>query len=161
MLGLYKRTLSLIIGCASNVVAGVMVSSMLIVQLAINAGIKNLTVDPAAGVTEGSIDALWRGLTLVHLGLDIVWDAYLCLGTLLVAWNMRHHPRFGWIFAAPGMAIASALMVLNIHTFPTPPGEAGLVDLGPVVGLWYLVVAIHVLRSLRWVDEQLEAPIGD
>jgi len=91
----------------------------------------------------------------VQLGFDIVWEIFLCLGALCLAWNMRRHPRFGWLFAAPGMVVAVALFALNIATFPVPPGEAGLVDLGPVIGLWYLFVAIRIVTSLGWVDTVL------
>ncbi len=33
--------------------------------------------------------------------------------------------------------------------------EVGLIDLGPFVGLWYLVVTVQIFRSLRWVEESL------
>jgi hypothetical protein len=54
------------------------------------------------------------------------------------------------IVGAAGVAIAVGLLALNLYTFPTPPAEAGLVDLGPAVGLWYLVVTVMLLSSLRW-----------
>jgi hypothetical protein len=37
-----------------------------------------------------------------------------------------------------GLALAAAVLALNLSTFPTPPAEAGLVDVGPAIGLWYL-----------------------
>jgi len=43
---------------------------------------------------------------------------------------------------------------LNLATFPTPPAEAHLVDLGPAVGLWYLAVSIQMWRSLGWAKER-------
>ena len=71
---------------------------------------------------------------------------------------MRRHPRFGMLFAIPGMVLSAALWVLNVQTFPTPPGEAGLVDLGPVLGFWYLFVAIQMVRSLKSADDRLGSP---
>ena len=52
------------------------------------------------------------------------------------------------------MAIAVALLAFNLASFPVPPAGAGSVDVGPLVGLWYLVVAIRVLGSMRWVREK-------
>jgi hypothetical protein len=37
-------------------------------------------------------------------------------------------------------------------------GEAGLVDAGPLVGVWYLAVTIQVLRSLGWLRRELADP---
>ncbi len=51
---------------------------------------------------------------------------------------------FGWT----GMGLAAALLALNIATFPVPPGNAGLVDLGPAVALWYVAVSIQLMRLL-------------
>jgi len=51
------------------------------------------------------------------------------------------------------MLVGAALLVLNLQTFPTPPANAGLFDLGPVLGLWYLAVTIQVARSFHWIDE--------
>jgi hypothetical protein len=39
--------------------------------------------------------------------------------------------------------------------FPEPPADAGSVDLGPLIGLWYLVVRIRMAMSLSWVREQV------
>ena len=33
-------------------------------------------------------------MLFVQLGLDVAWDLFLALGTVLLAWNMWHHPRF-------------------------------------------------------------------
>lgn len=75
----------------------------------------------------------------LQLGLDVAWDVFLAIGTAALAANMRRHPRFGSGFAASGLVIAVALIGLNLARFPDNPGQAGLVDVGPLVGLWYLV----------------------
>ena len=49
-------------------------------------------------------------------------------------------------------AVAVLLLTLNLSTFPEPPEESGLVDVGPLVGLWYLAAAIRMRSSLGWVD---------
>ena len=68
---------------------------------------------------------------------------------------MRGHPRFGPGFAVTGLVIAVALIGLNLARFPDNPGQAGLVDIGPLVGLCYLVVALRMGASLSWLRQQV------
>jgi hypothetical protein len=44
------------------------------------------------------------------------------------------------------------LLVFNLSTFPKPPGDTGLIDVGPLVGLWYLAVALRIWSSMRWIE---------
>jgi hypothetical protein len=105
-------------------------------------------VQMAIGAATG--DRTERPLQAIWLGLDVAWDAYIGLGTVLFALSMLRHPRFGRVFAASGAAVGFTLLLFNLYTFPTPPANAGLLDLGPVVGLWYLAVTMQMWRSLRW-----------
>jgi hypothetical protein len=125
------------IGAILNALAGALLCAMLLVQL-------------AARASEGRGDVV-PTLVAVWLGLDVAWDAYIALGTIFFAVAMLRHPRFGPAFAFSGMLIGAALLALNFYTFPIPPAEAELVDLGPLVGLWYLVVTIRIWGSLMWV----------
>jgi hypothetical protein len=93
----------------------------------------------------------------VWLGLDVAWDIYIALGTAFFSAAMLYHERFGLIFAIPGFLIALLVVGLNIATFPVPPAKAGLIDVGPFVGLWYLAVTIQAWRSLRWAREHAQS----
>jgi hypothetical protein len=53
-----------------------------------------------------------------------------------------------------GFACGLLLLVFNLITFPTPPDSAGLVDVGPIMGVWYLVISVQMLRSVRWIRER-------
>jgi hypothetical protein len=119
------RRLSSDLGAGANALAGALLSASLLVQLAV----KDETGDgPAA-----ELEAVW-------LGLDVAWDAYIGLGTILFGISALAHPRLG-----------AALLVLNLASFPTPPANAGSIDIGPLVGLWYLAVTLVIFRSLSWV----------
>jgi hypothetical protein len=107
---------------------------MLLVQIAVN--------DVEAGLSPAVNDAFEH----VEFGLDLSWDVFLVTGTIFFCWAMLADPRFGRRFALPGIALAAALYVLNFATFPTPPASEGLVDLGPLVGLWYAAVSVQALR---------------
>jgi hypothetical protein len=47
------------------------------------------------------------------------------------------------------MVLGVLMLVLNAATFPWPPGEAGLFDIGPFVGTWMLVIAIRFVVLAR------------
>ncbi len=136
---LNRNSVSLQIAPVSNAIAGALVTAMLLVQLSVRTG------------GRGSLeDFLWTKFRRVDLGLDVAWDVYGALGTFLFAWDMLHHPRFGRVFGILGLVLAVGLAVLNLATFPTPPANAGLMDLGPLVALWYVAVSIQMLRSRNW-----------
>ena len=117
-----------------NALGGALFTAMVVVQMAI--GVANR-------------DRPKRALQAIWLGLDVAWDPYIGLGTVLFGFSMLRHPQFGRVFAASGVAVGFALLLFNLYTFPTPPANAGLVDLGPVIGLWYLAVTVQMWRSLR------------
>ncbi|MDH3198988.1 MAG: hypothetical protein OEO21_12195, partial [Candidatus Krumholzibacteria bacterium] len=66
---------------------------------------------------------------------------------------MLRHPRFGKAMGIAGLFLGAAVAGLNLLTFPTPPAEAGLVDVGPAIGLWYLAATILMWRSISWVRD--------
>ena len=120
-----------------NALGGALFTAMVLVQMAI-------------GVVTGNHSE--RALQAIWLGLDVAWDAYIGLGTVLFAFSMLRHPRFGRVFAVSGVAVGSTLLLFNLYTFPTPPANAGLIDLGPVIGIWYFAVTVQMWRSLKWAE---------
>lgn len=130
-----------LVATVANVVAAGQLTAMLLVQMAV----RDTTPSP-----DRTFVAIW-------LGLDVAWDLYGGVGTLAFAWCMLRHPGFRAWLAVPGIVIALVLLVLNVATFPTPPGDAGWFDAGPLVGLWYLAVTIQLAR-LAWRTQRPSAP---
>lgn len=149
-------TVTLKIGLVFNVIGSTIVTMMFLVQLSIYEVLKNKTPTLSEQMKETG-NLIWKGVNSIQLGLDVTWDVYIALGTLLIAFNMWRHPCFGKIFSTSGIIIALVLLFLNISTFPTPPAQASLIDLGPLLGLWYLIVTIQTARSMKWVDEKLKS----
>lgn len=155
-LGLYhfisvnKKTVSLQLGVLFNIIGCSVVTMMLTIQLALFHMKETSSIDAAKDLKN----YIFQFPNSIQLGLDVVWDLFLVVGTILLALNMYTHPRFGKIFSISGVLITLALLVLNIYTFPIPPGESGSIDLGPLVALWYLAVTIQIARSMKWVGEQ-------
>jgi len=125
------------LGALFNVLAGVLFEAMLLVQLAVR--------------LRAPGEALSQHTVGVWLGLDVAWDVYIGLGTACFGIAMLRHPRFGKAMGIAGLALALVLLAFNLVTFPTPPAEAGLVDVGPAIGLWYLLATILMWRSMPWL----------
>lgn len=157
-LGLYyflkahRTTVTGQLAVLSNIIAAAMVSLMLIVQLSVNMSMEGLMESAGEGISETTKKWIWQVVDKVQLGMDVSWDIFIAIGTIFFAVTMIKHPRFGKIFGFVGFLIGHLLLIFNLATFPTPPGEAGLIDLGPAVGLWYFAAALLVLRSLKWFD---------
>jgi hypothetical protein len=152
---IHRKTVSLQIAVLFNIIAGVIFNMMLIVQLAIRKGINEYIDAASESATQEMLRWILRSVNKVHFGLDISWDIFILVGTFLFALNMLRHPRLGKIIGFIGVAIACVAMGFNLYTFPAPPADSGLVDLGPFVGLWYLAVTIMILRSWKWMNSVL------
>jgi hypothetical protein len=139
-LRVHRYSVASYLACIFNTLAGALLTAMLLVQLAVRQ------------YAQG--EDLPTRLVGVWLGLDVAWDVYIGLGTLLFAAAMVRHPRFGIAFAVPGLSVAALLLAMNLYTFPVPPAESGLFDVGPLVGLWYLAVTIQLWRLLPWIAQQ-------
>jgi hypothetical protein len=120
------------LGAISNVVAGALLLSMALVQVAA----KDVQDPPD------------QQIRAVYWGLDVAWDLYLAAGTLGFAWAFREGSPFRLLWP-PGALVGALLLGLNIATFPEPPASAGLVDVGPLVGLWYSAVTIRAFFLWR------------
>lgn len=144
-ISLDRRRVALDLAAVFGVIAGAVVNLMFVVQIAVKAPPVGMGTDPGVAAAREIGNR-------VQLGLDVGWDVFVGLATLLFAWCALRHPRLGPWIAVPGILISVLLLVLNLMTFPFPPAESGSFDAGPLVGLWYLVVTLRVLQSLRWAE---------
>jgi hypothetical protein len=66
---------------------------------------------------------------------------------------MYRHPDFGRLLGGFGVVSASALLLLNLWAFPYPPADSGLIDLGPLTGVWWLAVIVQIKRTTARASE--------
>jgi hypothetical protein len=138
-----RRTASVELAGICNSLAGALVTAMIIVQLAIK-----YSTAPAAD--EQLTGLLRRRIWDVVLGLDVSFDVFIALGTLLFAVNMMRDPRFGRVIGWAGAFISVVLLLgANFYFFPDPPRDHGFPEIGLFVGLWYLAVVLLIVRSVR------------
>jgi hypothetical protein len=91
-----------------------------------------------------------RRLWDVVLGLDVSFDVFIGLATLLFAVNMLRDPRFGRIIGWAGVFVSVVpLLGANIYYFPDPPYVHGFPHVGIFTGLWYLAVVLMLVRAVR------------
>jgi hypothetical protein len=128
-----------LIAAVANVVAAAQLFAMITVQVSVLAMVDQPDI---------ALKAVWWGL-------DVAWDIYVGTGTILFALCMFGRRGLGAWLAVPGLLIAGLFLIFNIATFPKPPDTTGLVDLGPLVGLWYLVVYVRLGVSRLLSSHQL------
>ncbi len=130
------------LGAMLTVLAGALVTAMIIVQLAVVQ-----STAPAADAQLSGV--LVRRIWDVIQGLDVAFDMFIGLGTAFFGFAMLTDRRFGRILGWLGIVVGLVIILgFNLATFPDPPVEAGLFDPGPVTGLWYLLVVIQMTRYL-------------
>jgi hypothetical protein len=88
------------------------------------------------------LKASFKGANRVQLGLDVAFDIFGTISWFLFGLNIAKNPGFNKIFGWIGCFLSAGLLILNMITFPNPPAEAGLIDIGPFLSLWVLVVFI-------------------
>lgn len=138
----HKNSAALQTATVFGVIAGTLVNLMLVVQQSLFISL------PSA--TRAALGFAWTGLNMVQLGMDVSWDIYISVATVLLGAVLWKHPRFGMVMGGITVFAGLLLLVLNLWTFPTPPGESGSMDVGPFVGIWFMVLSSRMLFSVKW-----------
>jgi hypothetical protein len=123
------------------VVAFTTVLAMIIVQLAVGAG----WPEYSKGLDEQTAGVLKRGLRLIDMGLDVAWDMLIGTALILSGLAMRARSGLGPLWAIPSVGLGAALILLNASTFPWPPGDRGLFDIGPFIGVFVMCLASRLV----------------
>jgi hypothetical protein len=140
-----------------TMIAGALVNLMAVVQQSLfSMMLEEIRQAPDGPGKEAMVQA-FRSANTVQLGMDISWDIFVFAGVGFLAVALHSHPRFGQWFTWPGVVIAAAGLVLNLWTFPIPPAEQGLVDVGPAVGLFYAAIVVQLVRRRKWFRQCSEA----
>jgi hypothetical protein len=88
------------------------------------------------------LKAAYQGANRVQAGLDVAFDIFITIATILFGINLAKSPKLPAFLGIVMSLIATVLIVFNMVTFPDGPAEAGLIDAGPFLGLWMLIVYI-------------------
>lgn len=128
------------------------VLAMIVVQMAVGAALPEIT----SGLDDVSAKALHRGLRMIDMGLDVAWDMLIGVSLIFSGKALSRHVRFGAFWGFTSMLLGAALILLNASTFPWPPADRGLFDIGPFIGLFILALAGRLFMLGRQNAAQLE-----
>lgn len=137
--------------------SGAFVTAMFVVQSAtFDIGFKFIR---GAGSKPGEATAyqIMNTVNAAQLGLGMCWDIFVSLGTTLFCVCFWQYNALGKGLAVFGGVVALGALALNFASFPMPPAESGLIDLGPGIAIWYVAVgctmAMGMPRSRRPTDQ--------
>lgn len=128
---------------AFGAVGGAVMTLMAVVQNSINATMNRLIAAEAGEASRQGLRVVWKGLDSVQLGMDVVFDIFWLTALALFGLSMVRDDRFGRVIGWLGAVVCVACLAINIWSFPTPPRP----DLGPLIGLWGVVVVIAAWRA--------------
>ncbi len=129
------------------------VACMISVQLAVRWGIDEyISITPEK---EELLDLIRKITRLVDHGLDVAWDLFIGTSLIFLFSAIKGHNRFKLIWAIPSAILGSILIVLNVLTFPWPPNTKGLIDIGPLIGLYIIAISARIC----WLGVKLKKSI--
>jgi len=137
-----RKTVAGQIGTVFGVIGMAIFNLMAVVQAAISARMDH----PWPKGDPTVVNWVRESVNSVHLGLDVSLDIFLLISVAMFSVAMLRHPRFGPKFGVPGAIAAILTLGLNLYAFPIPPQP----DLGPLVALWLLAVAVRLLFSVNY-----------
>ena len=145
------------LACIMAIVGFAIVACMLSVQLAVKIGVEEYLIGAAAG-EEHNWRIMLRALRLVDMGLDVAWDMFIGTALILVAVPMYSHSRLGRWWSIPSAVLGLLLILFNAYTFPWPPNTQGLIDVGPIIGLYIIALSIRLTIIGFRVNRQPVSP---
>jgi hypothetical protein len=121
---------------------------------------EHLVRDVAAGLPEqeAMLKLAFQGVNAIQATMDVAFDIFYCLAVILFSSLMIQNKAFGRVVGSFGLLAAGGLLLLNLVAFPLPPAMSGLYDLGPLTGIWWVVVIILWIRADRVDKMTITAP---
>ena len=128
-----------------GICAPVLVSAMLCAQMSM-ASYMDRFYHPLEQAAREAQANIWRAADSIQLGIDVAWDMFILPTIIMFAILAYRHLPFGKIMGSLGMVFGVGGFIFNVWTFPTPPIDVGLIDVGPFAMAWYLVLFVIVYR---------------
>ncbi|MCF0050214.1 hypothetical protein LXM25_09110 [Dyadobacter sp. LJ53] len=133
----YANRLGFVFGSLAFTICAAFLAAQLAVQIGVNIKSDQVGAAEARFVKES--------IRLIDMGMDVAWDMFI--GTYLVLFLISARKLIElkfWGFTLGILGIA--LMILNTITFPNPPAEVDLFDLGPFIALGLFGLAGQTFR---------------
>lgn len=98
---------------------------------------------------KAGLRQILNGVFTVQLGLCFCWDLFIALATLCFSVAMVRRGGGMAALGGLGLLIGTTFLGMKLWTYPIPPAEAGLFDLGPGMGAWYMLFATVIVVTAR------------
>lgn len=135
----FVNQLSVIFALLGFTIVACMISIQLAVKFGINEYISNTTDN------RESFDLILKAIRLVDHGLDVAWDLFIGTSLLFLFAAIKGHSKFRLPWAIPALILGIVLIILNAYAFPWPPNTVGLIDIGPLIGLFIIAISIRLI----------------
>lgn len=140
----YPNTLSFTFGSIAFTICSIFLSAQLAVQVEIK---------PAADLANQAVLKLIKeSVRVVDMGMDVAWDMFIGTYLLLFLFAVQRLPELKW-WGLTGGSLGVALMILNVYTFPIPPTDSGLFDLGPFIALFLFALYVRMFILSRQMKQ--------
>ena len=147
-----RMTASAVLGTVLGVLAGALRCVFSVVQSNNLFYVRRYMAAESSDAAREEWRHILNGVFTVQNGINYAYDLFLDLAILFLALALWRHPRPGKILAVAGIALAAVHFALKLIAFPEPPAEAGLFDVGPAVGLWFLALLVWMVVERRWAE---------
>jgi hypothetical protein len=99
---------------------------------------------------------IYKSVFSTQLGVDMAFDIFISIGVILLSVSMWSHKSYGKTISVAGILIAATGLSFNLIAFPENAGIYGLIDPGPLFGLWFTAVVVLMGFSLYKMNKQTE-----
>jgi hypothetical protein len=122
---------------------------MIVVQQTIFAFHRKAMQAATDDAAKETLRLVFSEVNYVQLGIDISLDIFYCIGLILLSIVLMQLSLSRKILGLYGLITGLGLLVLNMWTFPAPPGESGLIDLGPATALFWVAFIVMIFFEGR------------
>ena len=143
-ISIQKQSFSNQLAFIFTIIAFILVSIMISIQLVVRAGMEESIIS-ASATDKDTLLLISNSFRWIDLGVDLAWDMFLGLALFLLSMAIKGHQKFGIWWSIPLALLALVLVVTNLFTFPNPPDTKGLFDVGPIIGTFIIVFAARII----------------
>ena len=112
-----RNTVYNILGLVFNILAGLSVTMMLVVQGAVFTMIREFRAETDE-LNKKLIQYSFKSGNLTQLGMDITFDVFISLGVVFIAIALLKQSRIPRLLSVPGIIIGIGGLSVNLATFP-------------------------------------------
>lgn len=138
-----------------GIAAPVLVSAMLCAQMSMVSYMERYYSPLEEAARQAQVN-IWRAADSIQLGLDVAWDMFILPTILMFAVLAWRHLPLGRPVGSLGLVIGAGGLAFNIWTFPTPPIDVGLIDVGPFAMAWYALFFVIVFLNRQAVPAAID-----